>query len=141
MKRHGRVLSVGLGVLLGALLLSGCKGNDKADFFLPKTYGDHMPPTGGSLDEMNRKKAQKARKAADARQKEALKSLGMVTLMVAHDAKGKPVGVEVRHSSGDSELDGQARDLVMKKWRFPAGHADTVVVEVDPKSLPKSAVK
>ena len=96
-----------------------------------------MPPTGSSLDEMNRKKAQKEQKASDQRRKETLNSLRTVTLMVAHDAQGKPVGVEVRRTSGDPQVDAKARDMVMKNWRFPSGHPDTVVVEVDPKSVPK----
>jgi protein TonB len=52
---------------------------------------------------------------------------GTVMLRVLVDAEGKPVQVEIEHTSGHSLLDRSARDQVLANWRFqPAmvqGHA------------------
>lgn len=60
-----------------------------------------------------------------------------IILLVAHDAEGKPVYVETRQSSGDPALDRRAQDMVLKERRFPKGEAETVMVTVNPKSVPK----
>lgn len=60
-----------------------------------------------------------------------------IILLVAHDAEGKPVYVETRQSSGDPALDRRAQDMVLKERRFPKGEAETVMVTINPKSVPK----
>ena len=43
---------------------------------------------------------------------------GMVLLQVLVDVDGRPLRVDVQHSSGDRRLDAAAREQVLRHWRF-----------------------
>lgn len=60
-----------------------------------------------------------------------------VTALVAHGTDGKPVFVELRESTGDPTLDQRAVEMIMNTKRFTPGKADTVMVKVNVKSIPR----
>lgn len=63
--------------------------------------------------------------------------LADVVVLVAHDAQGKPVMVEIQQSSGDEDVDQRALQVVAQKMQFPKGKADTTLVTIPAKSVPK----
>jgi hypothetical protein len=114
------------GALGLALLLAGSGCASKASY-LPSD------PKKGSINELSRKQtgtplpAKKSKPAAKPQ----------IVLLVSYDATGKPVIAELRESSGDPALDQRAIHMALHKMTFPAGHADTVLVPIAPKSVPK----
>ena len=60
-----------------------------------------------------------------------------VVALVAHDTNGKPVFVELRESTGDPALDQRAVEMIMNTKRFTPGKADTVMVKVNVKTIPR----
>lgn len=139
--RSARQLPPVLWLLLCALLLTatpGCKSKqDRADFFLPNTHSELLPPRSGSLAELKDKEEDKRRKQA---QKERGPQDTTIVL-VAYDNKGKPTAVELRRSSGNAVNDRRAMEFVYKHKTFPPGKANMMLVEVDPKTLPKPKEK
>ena len=89
----------------------------------------------GSIADINRKLNRTEQKRLS--RGEPAEGYKPIVLLVAHDAEGKPVYVETRQSSGDPALDRRAQDMVLKKRRFPKGEAETVMITVNPKSVPK----
>lgn len=132
-------MNLGLWLLVCALVLiaaPGCKSkSDKSDFFLPSTHSELLPPRSGSLAELKDKEEDKRRKQAE-------KERGpqdTAVVLVAYDEKGKPTAVELRRSSGNAANDRRALEHVYKHRTFPPGKANMILVEVDPKTLPKPA--
>jgi outer membrane biosynthesis protein TonB len=122
-----------LGTLVLAAPLCGCRTEqaNAGDYYLRRTQGDKLPPSSGSLGDIKRKSG--VRPQADP----PAPKLAQIVLIVTHDAGGKPVGIDVRHSSGDAALDERARRMVFTKRKFPRGQPNTVLVTVNPKSVPK----
>ncbi len=89
----------------------------------------------GSIADMNRKLSGAEQKRLS--RGEPKEGWHPIILLVAHDAEGKPVYVETRQSSGDPALDRRAQDMVLKERTFPKGEAETIMVTVNPKSVPK----
>ncbi len=89
----------------------------------------------GSIADMNRKLSRTEQKRLSRGEPKA--GFSPIILLVAHDAEGKPLYVETRQSSGDPTLDHRAQDMVLKQQRFPKGEAETVMITVNPKSVPK----
>ncbi len=114
------------GALCLALLLAGSGCASKASY-LPSD------PKRGSISELSRKQAGTPLPA----QKNKSTAKPQIVLLVSYDATGKPVIAELRESSGDPALDQRAIHMALHKMTFPAGHADTVLVPIDPKSVPK----
>jgi protein TonB len=54
---------------------------------------------------------------------------GMVTLRVLVDVDGKPIDVQIEHSSGHRVLDAAARKQVLAKWRFKPATQDGQVMQ------------
>lgn len=111
-----------------ALLFNGCKSRDSG-FYVGHSYQDKIPPSSGSLADLNRTRAGARAKAQEAAKPQT------IWLLVAHDDAGKPLGVYVWQSSGDAALDAKAQEMVYKKWKFPAGRTNTVIISVEPKKV------
>ncbi len=113
----------------GALLVFGgigCQSEKDADW--------QGTGPAGSVSDINRKmKGQKA----GAQDQPAPKATNDILLLVVHDAEGKPLYVETQRSSGDPALDKRAQEYVLKHRRFPKGSANTVVVTLDARRVPK----
>jgi hypothetical protein len=129
MRKGTRLLGIGGAALLAVLAAPGCKHPD-SDYYLPRSWGQKSPPASGSIEELSRRERARQRQLNPA-------AADTIVLLVAHDAAGKPVAVEVRQSSGDTELDARAREWVLTKRRFPAGKADTVVLSLLARSVPR----
>ncbi len=50
---------------------------------------------------------------------------GSVTLAVSHDATGTVTSVRILATCGDSQLDSYTSGFIQRRWRFPAGAAQT----------------
>jgi hypothetical protein len=134
MIKISRVLCLTAGLLAAGAWPCGCRhaeNRSAADYYLPKTYNEKLPPSTGSLADINRKRGAAPREGGPAT------GSSMIVLLVAHDAAGKPVGIDLRQGSGDPALDRRAAQMVWNKWKFPRGQANTVVVRVNPKSVPR----
>lgn len=107
------------------LLLASCASKNSKP--------DYLPSAGpaGSIGNLSDKAGQSQPKAAKPDQPTQILAL------IAHDASGKPVYVEIQQSSGDEALDERAMQHVFATMRFPAGKGDTVIVRLNPKSIPK----
>ncbi len=106
--------------LLALLFLAG--GCGSSSYYLPKTDNRKLPVSNGSIADVRRTHSPNA-------------GIGNVVLLVAVDPKGKALGSELKKSCGDSRLDDKARELVLKKWQFPKGKSEIMVVTIDPKKL------
>lgn len=58
----------------------------------------------------------------------AAKQQGSVRVLVTVEASGMPSGVEVSTSSGFAALDAAARDIISRRWRWPAGEVRKFIV-------------
>lgn len=105
--------------LAAALVWTGCQSKS----------ANYLPPTSsaGSIGELSHKSGTKKKPAATPQ----------ILMVVSHDAAGKAVHVEVRQSSGDPALDNRAVQMVLHRMTFPRGQANTLIVAIDPKSVPK----
>jgi hypothetical protein len=105
--------------LAAALVGTGCRS--KSTTYLPASS------SAGSIGELSHKSGAKKKPAATPQ----------ILIVVSHDAAGKAVYAEVRQSSGDPALDNRAVQMVLHKMTFPRGQANTLIVPIDPKSVPK----
>jgi len=93
------------------------------------TVGNTSPTTGMSTMPLPGVRLEYANAPAPAYPRDALREgiRGTVLLQVLVDVDGRPLQVDVQHSSGDRRLDIAARKQVLQHWRFhPAmqdGHA------------------
>lgn len=99
----------------------GCVSS--SSYYLPKTNDRKLPVSNGSIADVKRSRSTKQT------------GVGSVVLLVGVDDKGKVLGSELKRSCGDSQLDDKAREMVLKKWAFPKGKSDIVVVTIDAKTL------
>lgn len=118
-------MSLALGLCLG-LATSGCQSTTSTETYVGRP--------SGSLGDLNYKLNNEP---ASSKTPRPTPDRPELVLLVLHDADGRPVYVETQKSSGDPALDQRAQDWVLKKRRFPKGVANTVVVTVDPKQVPK----
>jgi hypothetical protein len=105
--------------LATALVWTGCQSKS-ANYLPPKS-------SSGSISDLSRKSGVKKKPA----------TASQILMVVSHDATGKPVYVEVRQSSGDPAVDERAVQMVLHKMTFPRGQANTLILPIDPKSVPK----
>jgi hypothetical protein len=103
-----------------ALVWTGCQSKS----------ANYLPPTSsaGSISDLSHKSGTATKKRPAAPQ---------ILMLVSHDAAGKAVHAEVRQSSGDPALDNRAVQMVLHRMTFPRGQANTLIVPIDPKSVPK----
>jgi len=121
--------------LAAVLVLSGCKNTKptaSSDFYNPKSHPDQVVGSPGSIADIKAKTAARRAKAM----KKAADS-ATVLILVSYDVSGKPVGLELRKGTGDDAVDARAQQMVFSKYRFPTGAPDTVLVEIDAKSIPR----
>jgi TonB family protein len=105
-----------------SLSLSGCAKKKTMTYMAPRGS------IGANSD---------AKRAGEPKKEKAAKPTDVIVL-VAHDAQGKPVMVEVQQSSGDEDIDQRALRLVAQKMTFPKGQANTTLVTIPAKSVPKN---
>jgi hypothetical protein len=110
--------------VLLALASPACKRRT-ADFYLPATHNQKIPPASGSLSELKKKMVPKPELAE------------VIILLVAHDANGRPIAADIRQSSGDAAVDARAQEMVLEKYRFPRGQTNTLVVTIPVRQVPK----
>ncbi len=110
-----------LGLLALLFVQGGCVSS--SSYYLPKLDDRKLPVSNGSIADVKRTRSAKQT------------GVGSVVLLVAVDAKGKVLGSELKRSCGDSQLDDKAREMVLKKWEFPKGKSDIMVVTIDAKTL------
>ncbi|MCP5519503.1 MAG: hypothetical protein H7A45_19855 [Verrucomicrobiales bacterium] len=120
----------GLMLALAVLGLSACKSN-QSDYFLPSNESVGSMPERGSIADMNE------RRGAGGAARPGPATPQTMLFLVVHDVEGRPVYVELRRSSGDPQLDQRARHHVITARRFPPGQADTVMLSLDPKEVPR----
>ncbi len=97
-----------------------------------KPKPDYLPAPATirrTIPEEDRKASKKANKA------DPLPAT--VTALVAHDTEGKPVLVELQESTGDPFLDQRAIEMIMTTHQFKPGKADTVMVKLNVKAIPR----
>ncbi|MBE7502686.1 MAG: hypothetical protein HS113_20840 [Verrucomicrobiales bacterium] len=119
------LVTIAVGLWLG-LATSGCQSTTTTETYVGRP--------SGSLGDLNYKLR---KEPAASKTPRSTPDRPQVVLLVMHDADGLPVYAETQKSSGDPALDRRAQDWVLKKRRFPKGVANTVVVTVDPKQVPK----
>jgi hypothetical protein len=118
-------VTLAAGLWIG-LATSGCQSTTTTETYVGRP--------SGSLGDLNYKLGKKPTTTNAPRPEPTRPE---IVLLVLHDVEGRPVFVETQKSSGDSALDRRAQDWVLKQRRFPKGKANTVVVTVDPKQVPK----
>lgn len=111
-------------MLLAGLLVVGvgCKTHRTVEW-------DNKPAATGSISELADRE-----KATQAKSKPALTP---ILFLVSHDAAGKVTAVGLRQSSGDPAVDARAQEWMLKRQKFPVGQADTVVIEINPRKVPR----
>ncbi|MCZ7638693.1 MAG: energy transducer TonB [Verrucomicrobia bacterium] len=119
------LVTLAAGLCLG-LATSGCQSTTTTETYVGRP--------SGSLGDLNYKLN---KEPAPVKTPRPTPDRPQVVLLVMHDAEGVPVYAETQKSSGDPALDRRAQDWILKKRRFPKGVANTVVVTVDPKQVPK----
>ncbi len=113
----------------GLMLVAGCvSAKNEKDKYLPSTTA---PP--GSVSSTSAREGQ-----APPKRKPKAGKLDTIMALVAYDVQGTPVVVEVQHSSGDPDVDARAVQMVVQKMRFPKGNPNTIVIPINPKSVPKA---
>jgi TonB family protein len=110
---------------LAAMLAGGCQSS--SDNYLTPKYSSKLSPSSRGGSEETTAKPSKKPKATTP----SPKGEGTILLLVAHDDEGKVTAMEVRRSSGITELDAKAGESVLKKMRFPKGQSNTVLIPVD----------
>ncbi|MBM3879844.1 MAG: hypothetical protein FJ387_09015 [Verrucomicrobia bacterium] len=126
-------VQAGVSATFLSLLLCACQSNPERDFYIPHTYQDRMPSSTSQVRLQQELAAEKKSRS------EATPAPALVLMLVAHDAAGKPVLAEVRSSSGYPEIDERAVAWALAQRNFPVGEANTVLIAIDPKALPKPA--